>query len=570
MPLRPPTARGLRAALVLVPVAPLLALAGLGGNPAQADPAPYVPADGPHYVTADFGYTGAPDSFIVPAGVTSLEVSAYGASGGSATPNDGSGLTALGGRGSVVSTVLDVVPGTVYSVNVGGRGGDNGDGGGAAGWNGGGAGGGASRVGAGGGGATDLRSCAPEDSGCDSLASRILVAAGGGGAGFGYDNVIPGADADAAGGGYAGSRGAVDGGQPGTATAGGAGGAASDGFDRISRGGDGMLGSGGVGGGRTGPDYVPTVQENAGAGGGGGGLYGGGGGGDNRYYGAAGGGGSTLAPPGGGQGLAEPDTDGFLQLTYDLGPITSVGVTLGSVELPASGTATTVVTVSPRTSGSTGLPGLHVTLSSTDPGQSLGPVTDLGDGDYTAVLHGSTTVGTASLLATVDGDDISPSGATTVETVSYTAPAIRATLTSAKPRSGGWYRTPVRASFTCSGSRPVTCPAPTTLSANGRSQVVTRTITDDQGRSATARVTVSIDRTKPVVRVTGARNGATYTAKRKLTCKATDTLSGVASCKVTTRSRKAGRSTVVTWTGTAYDRAGNKATTTGRYTIRAR
>lgn len=562
------------ALLALVPVAPMLLSSGWASTASADDPPPPVPADGSHYVWTELGYTGAPQSFTVPAGVTMLEVTAYGASGGSARPNDGTDLTALGGRGAAVSAFLDVVPGTVLSVNVGGQGGDNGNAGGdgAAGWNGGGAGGAASVVGAGGGGATDLRTCAPEATDCGSLASRILVAAGGGGAGFGYDNVIAGADAGAAGEGYTTSRGTVEGGQPGTATAGGAGGDASnENEDRISRGGDGALGSGGVGGGRTGPDYVPTIQENAGAGGGGGGLYGGGGGGDNRFYGAAGGGGSTLVPFGGGLGMAGPDMNGTVYLTYDLGPITTVGVDLDDITLPASGVASTVVTVSPRTANGTGLTGMQVTLSSSDPGQSFGPVTEVGDsGDYTAVLHGSTTVGTASILAVVAGETTSPSGAATVETVAYAPPAITAALSSAQPRKAGWYRTPVTATFTCTGSRPVDCPAPTTLSGNGKNQVVSRTITDDQGFSDSVTLSVSIDRAKPTVKVTGAKNGATYAAARNLTCKATDTLSGVASCQVTTTKKKSGRTTLVRWTGTAKDKAGNVATTKGGYTIRKR
>ena len=552
------------AALALAPLAVLGSTAS-----AEAAPASFVPADGSHYVTAEFGYTGASQSFTVPAGVTSLEVTAYGASGGSATPNDGSNLTGLGGRGAAVSAFLDVQPGAVLSVNVGGRGGDNGAGGGAAGWNGGGGGGAADRFGAGGGGATDLRTCAP-GADCDSIASRILVAAGGGGAGFGFDNVIAGGDASASGEGYEGIRGTVDGGQPGTASAGGAGGAAGNEDDRISRGGDGVLGDGGVGGGRTGPDYVPTPQENAGAGGGGGGLYGGGGGGDNRYYGAAGGGGSSLVPFAGGQGMAGPDTDGVLYLTYDVGPITTVGVDLDDTSLPASGVASTVVTVSPRTANGTRLTGMEVILTSTDPGQTFGPVTDQGDGDYTAELHGSTTVGTASLLATVVGDTTSPSGATTIETVAYAPPAITAAVTSAQPKKAGWYRTPVTATFTCTGSRPVDCPAPVTLSGNGKNQVVSRTITDDQGLSDAVNVTVSIDRAKPTVKVTGAKNGATYSVARKLTCKATDSLSGVASCRVTTTKKRTGAKTLVRWTGIAKDKAGNTATTKGSYTVRKR
>jgi hypothetical protein len=561
-----------RALLALVPVAPLLLAAGWATG-ARADDSPYVPADGSHPITVTYAYTGAPETFTVPAGVTSLDIVAHGASGGSATADFDPHPSAPGGRGAAVSGTVTVEPGTVLSVNVGGRGGPSADG--AAGWNGGGAGGAANIAGAGGGGATDVRTCTPDASGCDSLGSRLVVAGGGGGAGFSEDEAFAGADAETTGTDFAGVRGTVNGGGAGTQETGGSGGAAGNESDRISAGGDGVLGGGGVGGGRTGPDYVANPDlpgfEFRGAGAGGGGLYGGGGGGDNRYYGAPGGGGSNLVPDGGSASLTDPDADGSLSITYDVGPITTVAIELDQTTLPASGTASTTVTVRPRTASGTGIAGMLVTLSSSDPGQSIGAVTDEGNGDYTTVLHGSTTTGTAILHATAVGQATSPDGTTAIETVGYEVPGISAALTSARPSKAGWYRTPVTATFTCTGSRLVgDCPAPTTLTRSGRGQVVTRTITDDQAGTATVTRSVSIDLAKPVVRVTGARTGATYRTAKKLTCKATDTLSGVASCKVTTTRKKVAGGTQVRWTGTATDRAGNTATTTGRYLIRKR
>jgi adhesin/invasin len=79
---------------------------------------------------------------------------------------------------------------------------------------------------------------------------------------------------------------------------------------------------------------------------------------------------------------------------------------------------------------------------------------------------------------------------------------------------------------------------------------------------------VSIDSTAPGVSVTGARKGATYKKPRKLACKGTDVLSGVASCKVTTTKKKSKKRTVVRWQATAVDRAGNTATTKGQYSVK--
>lgn len=557
--------RGRLALIALLPVTPLLLAPGWAAS--ADDPAP-VPADGSHYVTVEFDYTGTPESFTVPAGVTSLEVTAYGASGGSATADFEPSSTALGGRGAAVSALLDVVPGTVLSVNVGGQGGPNDTGGGAAGWNGGGSGGVATMVGAGGGGATDLRSCAPDAPECDSLASRLLVAAGGGGAGFSQDTAFVGADAGVAGTDFTGVRGTVHGGGAGTATDGGAGGASDDEFDRISSGGPGTLGVGGVGGGATGPDASEGGYR--GAGGGGGGLYGGGGGGDNRYYGAPGGGGSSLVPSGGGQGLAGPDTDGLLIISYDLGPVTEVTLAAEPLAIAASGSATTTVTATSHTGSGVGVEGLAVSFASTDPGHTFDPVTDNGDGSYSAVLHGSQTVGDATITATAAGNpDVV--GTTTLTQEAYTAPAIAAATDSTKPRSAaGWWRAPVLVTFTCSGSRPITpsCPTAVLVDTNGPDQTLVRSVTDDQGNAATVTVSLDIDRRKPVVKVTGAKDGATYGSARRLTCRATDTLSGVRSCKVATTRRQTARGTRVSWTGTAVDQASNTSVTKGGYTIR--
>lgn len=141
------------AAVVFAVISPLGF--NLGGSQALASPQTY-------------SYTGAAQLYVVPAGVTSINVELRGAQGGST----GSGV---GGTGAVITATLAVTPGESIQINVGGSG-DTG------GWNGG------ARGGAGGGGATDIRrpafstvsSCA-FDLGC-ALSDRVLVAGGGGGA----------------------------------------------------------------------------------------------------------------------------------------------------------------------------------------------------------------------------------------------------------------------------------------------------------------------------------------------------------------------------------------------------
>lgn len=550
------------AALAVVP------LTVLGtGTTAVAQPSAFVPADGSHLVTVTYTAVGHQEMFRVPDGVSSLKVRAIGGSGGDAASDIEPGLS-KGGLGSVVTGTLTVTPGLMLAVRVGGDGADA-SGNGAGGFNGGGDGGAANMVGAGGGGATDLRAC---DTSCTELTTPLLVAGGGGGAGLTQGpDIVAGGNAGQAGEDYSGVRGTVHGGTPGNGVEPGVGGASDDEFDRISSGGTGVDGTGGIGGGRTGPDAVPdTTFAFRGAGGGGGGRYGGGGGGDNRYYGAGGGGGSSLVPDGGTTDLADEGVAGELAITYDLGPVTQLQVNVQDATIPASGRATTTVSAQAKTAGGQPVAGLDVSFVSSDPGQAFGPVTDEGDGTYSATLNGSTTIGSASITATAQGDDNDLLGEAGVTQVAYAAPGLTSTLSSSTAPRAGFYGTPVTVSFACTGSRPVTCPAPVTLRADGRNQKIARTITDDQGVSASTTVTVSIDGTKPTVKVTGAKNGATYAAVRKLTCKASDKLSGVKSCKVTTTRKRTAKGVLVKWVGTAFDKAGNSSVTKGSYTIRKR
>lgn len=218
-----------------------------------------------HAVTQPFNYTGAVQNFIVPPGVTSITIQAFGAQGGS-----GQGSVAGGNGGSVTATI-SVTPGQTLYIYVGGRGtdasiGTGGGTGGAGGFNGGGAGGDASEGGGGGGGgASDVRQ------GVDDLGHRVVVAGGGGGGG-GY-------------GGNGGKGGNTVGqtGFNGSGSTAGGGGSGSGGTGGSIGGDDGQEGIGGDGG----------VSGDGGGGGGGGGYYGGGGGGSGDS-GAGGGGGSSF------------------------------------------------------------------------------------------------------------------------------------------------------------------------------------------------------------------------------------------------------------------------------------
>jgi hypothetical protein len=210
--------------------------------------------------TRQFTYTGGPQSFMVPAGITSLQVDVVGGSGAgiSAPP------PAPGGR---VQATLSVTPGETLTIMVGGNGEMNAT----SAFNGGGAG---RNGGWGGGGASDIR----------RVSTRLIVAGGGGGGG------PAGGGIGGAGGGLVGGAGtgACGGGGGGTQTAGGAGGAGGPGG---TAGSPGTSGTGGQG-------ASAAAGSFTGGSGGGGGYFGGGGGGACvGTAAAAGGGGSSFTDP---------------------------------------------------------------------------------------------------------------------------------------------------------------------------------------------------------------------------------------------------------------------------------
>ncbi len=231
--------------------------------------------------TQTFSYTGAVQSFTVPACVSTVTLDVYGAQGTTTGLSPGNGGRARGD--------LAVTSGQVLSVYVGGQGG----------WNGGGVG----QTGANGGGASDVRS------GGTALANRVIVAGGGGGAGqegtltgggsaHGGGGTVVGSNFVGGGGGngygFYGQPGATYGGTSGSATHGGGGGGGG-----LLSGGAGATAtaygiytaqSGSLG---TGGDAYVSPGCPAGTGAGGGGYYGGGGAAGGNCGAGQGGGGSS-------------------------------------------------------------------------------------------------------------------------------------------------------------------------------------------------------------------------------------------------------------------------------------
>ena len=217
-----------------------------------------------------FNYTGGTQTWTVPAGITSVTVSANGAQGGGGTP---------GGLGGRVAATLSAIPGDVWTIAVAGQGGFGigqagfaaGFGGvsGAAGGGGGNGPGGAGSGGGGGGGATTISKPA--------LANAVVAGGGGGAGGLGGGGGVGGLITAGGPSQGAGATGASTGGGSlpgggggggGTGSAGGAGGSPGFGGNGASL----SAGAGGTGG--------AGASFGAGGGGGaGGGWFGGGGGG---------------------------------------------------------------------------------------------------------------------------------------------------------------------------------------------------------------------------------------------------------------------------------------------------
>jgi hypothetical protein len=157
----------------------------------------------------------------------------------------------------------------------------------------------------------------------------------------------------------------------------------------------------------------------------------------------------------------------------------------------------------------------------------------------------------------------------TVNCTAGTGPTISGAPSSSKPKTAaGWYGAAVTVTFTCTpGSSPISggCPAPVSLTTSGANQSVSRTIHNADFATATATVSdLDIDLVKPTAKIKGVKKGKTYASKQKPKCKASDALSGLASCKV--KQKKKGTKYIVT--ATATDKAGNVTTVKLTYKVK--
>ncbi|MFI1991582.1 Neogenin [Actinoplanes sp. NPDC020271] len=150
--------------------------------------------------------------------------------------------------------------------------------------------------------------------------------------------------------------------------------------------------------------------------------------------------------------------------------------------------------------------------------------------------------------------------------VDGTAPTIAATVLGATANADGWYRDVPTVHFTCAdtGSGVASCPADIAVGTDGAGQILTGTVLDAAGNSATTSITLNVDRTAPAIAATvlgaTANAGGWYRDVPTVHFTCTDTGSGVTSCPADVPLTADGTDRSVS--GTVTDQAGNSATVT--------
>jgi hypothetical protein len=174
---------------------------------------------------------------------------------------------------------------------------------------------------------------------------------------------------------------------------------------------------------------------------------------------------------------------------------------------------------------------------------------------------------TDGLAQKITGIALDKAGNTATTTVALdvdvTAPALTTTIDQTA-NSAGWYRTAPTVHFNCAdgASGLASCPADSTVTADGAGQVVSGAATDRAGNSSSTSVTVNVDKTAPAILATLVETandaGWLRTAPTiRFTC--TDAGSGIDVCPADTTVGTDGAAQVVN--GTAVDKAGNTTTT---------
>jgi len=119
------------------------------------------------------------------------------------------------------------------------------------------------------------------------------------------------------------------------------------------------------------------------------------------------------------------------------------------------------------------------------------------------------------LLTITDDDGDTDTSTVTISIIANTgtAPPTVTAIVSPVANAAGWHKTDVTVSFTCSDpdGDVTTCPAPTTVTTEGTSQIISGTVIDGAGNTATTSVSLNIDKTLPGLAISAPASGSTQT-----------------------------------------------------------
>jgi RHS repeat-associated protein len=213
-----------------------------------------------------------------------------------------------------------------------------------------------------------------------------------------------------------------------------------------------------------------------------------------------------------------PTGDAYNLSIVEVRPPANVSPSITSLS-PAAGPVGTVVTINGSNFGGTqgastvSFGGVNVTPTSWT-STAVGVIVPAG-----------LPLGPASVIVTVPNAGTSNSATFTV-----VAPLAIAASAAPAANAAGWNNTNVTVSYQCTGGvAPVQCPPSQTITTEGASQVVSATATDAIGESATASVTLKIDKTAPTLAITSPANNSTVTTSSlPVSGTVADSLSGVA------------------------------------------
>ena len=102
------------------------------------------------------------------------------------------------------------------------------------------------------------------------------------------------------------------------------------------------------------------------------------------------------------------------------------------------------------------------------------------------------------------------------------------------------------------------------IGVQGRNQVATQTISAADGGAARVKLRINLDTTLPTAAVGGVTKGKVYPTSPKPTCKSSDALSGVFSCRISVAKSGTRR----TATATVTDKGGNVGKASIAYSVR--